>query len=241
MAQVRIDRRFCGPPDSGNGGYVAGLLARELGSSNVSVTLRLPPPLDRDLELGGDDANAWLKDGEDLIGTAERQDLDIDVPPPPKLASAREAEGRYAGFLRHAFPGCFVCGPARAPQDGMRIFPGATGDGSGQVAAVWEPVGSLVNGSGAVEPEFIWAALDCPGYWAIAQAAGIAVLGRFAVVLHRPVPADSLVVTGWPIASEGRKHDAGTAVHDSGGRLLAFAKATWITLRPTDPVQKRRM
>ena len=39
---IRIDRRFCGPPDSGNGGYVAGLLARELGGSDVPVTLRLP-------------------------------------------------------------------------------------------------------------------------------------------------------------------------------------------------------
>ena len=43
-----IAPRFCGPQDSGNGGYTAGLLAKQLGGS-VEVTLRQPPPLGRDL------------------------------------------------------------------------------------------------------------------------------------------------------------------------------------------------
>jgi hypothetical protein len=37
---IRIDRRFRGPPDSGNGGFVAGLLSTALGGSGVEVTLR---------------------------------------------------------------------------------------------------------------------------------------------------------------------------------------------------------
>jgi hypothetical protein len=40
-----------------------------------------------------------------------------------------------------------------------------------------------------------------------------------------------LVVTGWPIGSEGRKHFAGTALHDSDGGLVAAATATWVTLK----------
>lgn len=111
---VRIARRFCGPPDSGNGGYVAGLVAQELGSTDVSVMLRLPPPLECDLELGSDGAAAWLKDGDTMIASAERCELSIDVPSPPPFAGAEDAEARYAGLRRHNFPGCFVCGPERS-------------------------------------------------------------------------------------------------------------------------------
>jgi hypothetical protein len=35
-----VEARYCGPPNSGNGGYVAGLLARRLGEGPVEVTLR---------------------------------------------------------------------------------------------------------------------------------------------------------------------------------------------------------
>ena len=233
MTSVRIDRRFCGPPDSGNGGFVAGLLARELGGSNVVASLRVPPPLDRDLQLEGDGETAWLKDGDVLIGTAQREDISIAVPAPPAFAVAKEAETRYVGLRHHHFPGCFVCGPDRAGGDGLTLFPGAIGDGSPQVASVWTPDDSLLGADGLVRTEFVWAALDCPGYWAVAAKAGLAVLGRFAVAIHAGhVPAETLIVTGWPIASEGRKHRAGTALHDAQGRLLAAASATWITLNP---------
>ena len=227
---VRISRRFCGPPDSGNGGYVAGLVARELGSSNVAVTLHLPPPLERDLDLGSDGTTAWLRDGNLCIASAERRELALDVPAPPALAAAEEAEARYAGLRHHNFPGCFVCGPERQSGDGLRIFAGP--GGRGQVAAIWNPDESLLDEGGLVKPEFVWAALDCPGYWAVAGSAGIAVLGRFSVSLNAgSVPAQPLIVTGWPIAGEGRKHDAGTALHGADGRLLAAARATWITLK----------
>lgn len=232
MPTVRIDRRFCGPPDSGNGGYVCGLLAQELGGSNVSASLRVPPPLDRDLELGGDGATAWLKHGEVLIGTAEPQGVSIEVPAPPNLAAAQEAETRYVGLRHHHFPGCFVCGPERAPGDGLRLFPGAIGDHAGQVASAWTPDDSLLDADGFVRTEFVWAALDCPGYWSVGATAGIAVLGRFALVIHAgQILAESMIVTGWPIASEGRKHRVGTALHDADGRLIAAGEATWITLR----------
>ena len=36
-----IGSRFCGPPDSGNGGYVCGLIADYLGGP-AEVTLRKP-------------------------------------------------------------------------------------------------------------------------------------------------------------------------------------------------------
>ena len=48
--QITIPKRFCGPPDSGNGGYVCGLLAGYV-SGGSEVTLRMPPPLERPLDI----------------------------------------------------------------------------------------------------------------------------------------------------------------------------------------------
>ena len=226
---VRVDRRFCGPPDSGNGGYVAGVLARVVGSSDCEVTLRLPPPLDRDLSVESDGNSATLKDGETIVASAVRKPVAVDVPTPPSLEDAELAHRRFTGFSNHIFPSCFVCGPDRAEGDGLRIFPGATG---GQVAALWTPDGSLLDPNGMLRPEFVWAALDCPGYFAVENIARPAVLGRFGVhMFERHVEAQPLIVTGWPISSDGRKHDAGTALHDVNGKLLATGRATWITLR----------
>jgi hypothetical protein len=49
MTQIIIDKRFCGPPNSGNGGYVCGRLARHIPGA-AEVTLRAPPPLDTPLD-----------------------------------------------------------------------------------------------------------------------------------------------------------------------------------------------
>jgi len=44
MPALTIPSRFCGPPGSGNGGYVCGRIAGYLHGP-VTVTLRQPPPL----------------------------------------------------------------------------------------------------------------------------------------------------------------------------------------------------
>ena len=49
MPAVMIPRRFNGPPDSGNGGYSCGVVAALLDAPAVEVTLRAPPPLEREL------------------------------------------------------------------------------------------------------------------------------------------------------------------------------------------------
>ena len=232
MSSVRIERRFRGPPSTANGGYVAGLVAAALGGSNCTVTLKVPPPLDRDLTLTTGDAVATLSENDTVVVTASKEPVDVEVPPPPSLDAARESEPRFTGLSHHIFPGCFVCGPERAERDGMRIFPGPVGDSAGQVAATWQPDDSLTDDEGFVRPEFLWAALDCPGYFAAEDKAGLALLGRMSATIHRPVRAGEwLIVTGWPIESEGRKHRVGSAVHDADGNLIAAATATWITLK----------
>lgn len=228
---VRIDERFRGPPESGNGGYVAGLLARALGGSDVEVTLRAPPPLGRELELDVTDSGAELLDGSAVIASAARAAIEIVPPPPPALEAARAASRGFTGFANHFFPGCFVCGPQRAPGDGLCIFPGPIESAAGQVASEWIPSSDLGERNGRVATEFVWAALDCPGYFAVQQAAGLAVLGRLAVRLIADVPVGKpLIVTGWGIESTGRKHKVGTALHDEAEQRLAVALATWISL-----------
>ena len=230
---LRIASRFRGPPHSGNGGYVAGLLANELGGADCIVTLKAPPPLDETLGLEVDAAGAALWFGDEQVATAGWAPVGVEVPAPPSLDAAEAAARRFTGFRTHIFPGCFVCGPERAPGDGLRIFAGPLEDDSGRVAAVWTPDASLADGDGLVRDEFIWAALDCPGYFAVQERAGLAVLGRLGVVRRAPVAAgEPVIVSGWPIASEGRKHTVGTALHAADGTLLAAGLGTWVSLKP---------
>jgi acyl-coenzyme A thioesterase PaaI-like protein len=191
----------------------------------------LPPPIDRDLTLKTAATEATLFDNDTIVVTASRDPVEIEVPPPPTLAEARDAEPRFTGHNHHIFPGCFVCGPEREQGDGMRIFPGALHDCAHRVAATWVPDETVTDDDGFVRPEFLWAALDCPGYFAVEGEAGLALLGKMSAVLHRKARAgEPLIVTGWPIETEGRKHRVGSALHDANGELVAAATATWITL-----------
>ena len=134
---MRIDSRFCGPPGSGNGGYTAGCVA-SLIAGPAEVTLRAPPPLDTELELEKRGANAVLlaPDGS-LIAEAKPAPLELVLPGPVSWEDAQAARQRYIGFREHPYPGCFVCGPRRAPGSlpGLGLFPGATQTSSGRAVA----------------------------------------------------------------------------------------------------------
>ena len=59
-AALVVPGRYCGPPDTGNGGYTAGLLAAAMDLSGrptgpVRVTLRQPPPLDSAMQCSSED------------------------------------------------------------------------------------------------------------------------------------------------------------------------------------------
>jgi hypothetical protein len=227
---LSIPRRFNGPPRSGNGGYVCGRLANYL-SGPVSVRLRVPPPLERDLKVEASDDEARLFDGDTLVAHARRIELEVAAPGAPTFAQAEVASKSYVGFVRHLLPTCFVCGPERAEGDGMRIFPGRTAGGS-VLAAPWVPDASLANGSDRVSPEFLWAALDCAGAFAV-MPAGIdpIVLGELSARLDGDVViGEKCVVVAWPLGIEGRKRYAGTAIYSGSNAPLAVARATWIEI-----------
>jgi hypothetical protein len=228
-----ISRRFRGPPTSGNGGYTCGLLAAA-AAKPVEVRLVLPPPLDVPLEIVDDPESGGLKllHGGDLVATATPKTFQVEVPKPPAYAQALAAVKNYEGFQEHAYSDCFVCGPARERGDGMRVFASPI-EGSELVAAAWIPDRSMVGPDGKVLPELMWAALDCPGFFATGVAAKGPLLGTYAARIDRCVHLDApCVVIGWPIRHDGRKHVVGTAIFDNFGELCGRALATWIEPRP---------
>ena len=108
----------------------------------------------------------------------------------------------------------------------MGIYAGPV-EGRDVVAATWTPHRDHVA------PEFVWAALDCPGAYAVHSGErGLPVLGRLAAkVEHLPHAGESCVVMAWPLGDEGRKLYAGTALFGEDGRVLGSARATWIAPR----------
>jgi hypothetical protein len=229
MAEFTVAPRFCGPPGTANGGYFCGLVAASTGAT-VQVRLERPIPLERALTIrdeGGDKLGVW--DEATRVATATPASLELLAPRPPDYLQALEASRRFSGFDRHAYPGCFVCGTERARGDGLRVFAGEWGD---MVAAPWTPDESLNHGDGKVAAEFMWAALDCPGYFAARSDGVPMLLGEFNAHVDRRVHvSESCVVVGWRIAVSGRKYEVGTALYDEDGELCGRARALWIEPR----------
>jgi hypothetical protein len=92
---IIIDPRFCGPRDSGNGGYVCGLLAAQFDGP-VEVTLWKPAPLGRSLHLQPADDGFVLMDDDEIVAEA--------APPAPSFETAVQASKSYRGFETHPLP-----------------------------------------------------------------------------------------------------------------------------------------
>ncbi|GIG65245.1 hypothetical protein [Phytomonospora endophytica] len=220
-ASITLDQRFCGPPDSGNGGYTSGLIAGHLAWPAVTVTLRTPPPLGRPLTITGGDT-VEVRDGEVLVAEAVEGSVTAEVVPAVSLDEARAVGDSYPGFTKHPFPTCFTCGPERAEGDGLRIFPGRIPDG--RTAAVWRV-------PAAVTAPMVWAALDCPGGWVNELEVTPRLLGRLTgQVRQMPQPGTDCLVMGRLDASEGRKAKVTTTLYDTAGTVLAQATAVWISI-----------
>jgi len=254
--QISIARRFAGPRDSANGGYVAGVLASAFLAGHadrpdrpaqadradhpgpaapgaVEVTLRKPPPLDTAMLLRDDADLTTLVLDDQVVAQARAGALAADPVEAVSVAAAREAETSYAGLTEHPFVTCFTCGPQREPGDGLRLSPGRIGDG--RTACTWTPDTSLASDAEPhqVRPEFVWAALDCPGGWTTDVVGRPMVLGRITGEVYAPAEVgERHVVMGRLLGEDGRKTFTATTMYDSDGRVVARAEHVWIAVDP---------
>jgi hypothetical protein len=253
-AALVVPHRFRGPARSGNGGWTAGSLAERLdpvavagsGCEAVEVTLRRPPPLDTELtvlveERDGRPARATLRDGDETVAEASCTDRALAPLEVVEPAVAEAAMTDYAGHRSHPFPECFACGPARAPGDGLRIFPGPVTGRADTVASVWVPHPSLAESGDVVDAGVervgvatTWAALDCVGGWSEDLEGRPCVLGRMtARVDALPVVGEQHVVVGHRLAVDGRKTFTASTLYDSDGRVVATAEHVWVAVDPS--------
>jgi len=226
-----IPSRFNGPKGSGNGGYSAGVVAGLLGGE-AEVSLRRPVPLDTELRVAREGDNAVrVLDGDALVIEARAAEVDVEQPAPVSLDEAHRAARRYRGSSDNVFSHCFVCGKAR--EDSFEVFAGPV-DERPLVASPWTPPEWSADPSSRVRPEFVWAALDCPAYFAayMGEEGVVSVLARFTARVDSEVRAGSEhVVIAWPIETDGRKRRAGSAVLSAEGETLAVASALLVEPR----------
>lgn len=222
--RITFDRRFRGPLESANGGYACGRLASLVDASEVEVTLRRPPPLGRSLEVRRDGERALLLDGDSLVAEARPGAVALAAPQPVSLEAAEEASARHVRAGSSVFRECFVCG-IREEEDGLAIHVGPVPGREPLHAAPW--------GVRDVSRAIVWAAIDCPGAYAVGgEGRGDVVLGRMTARVERlPGVGERCVVTAWPLAEEGRKLFAGTALFGEEGDLVALARQVWIVPR----------
>ncbi len=219
-----IARRFRGPRASGNGGYSAGLLAQAVDAPSVEVTLRLPPPLERPLTLHRDGERVLLHDGDALVAEAKPGDPAVTPPTPPSFAEAEEASRSVGDWGSPDFDECFVCG-TRPEHDGLEIHAGRVPGRDGLVATTWVATD--------VRPEIVWAAIDCPGAYALrGERRGDPLLARMTARIDRlPEEGERCVVAAWPLDEDGRKRNAATALYGEQGDVLAVSRQLWIEPR----------
>lgn len=234
MTHLRIPARFNGPPGSANGGYTCGLVAGLLDGDPCEVSLRAPPPLERDLGVDRVAEGVLVHDGGTVVAQGRRAMLDLEpgLAVTPEQASDASAVGFERWQATHPFPTCVVCGPDREPGDGFQIFPAPLEEG--RFAAAWTPHDSLAADDGSVRPECVWAALDCPTSAPLANygEGPPIVLARLATSIDAPVMAGAAhALVSSELGREGRKREAACVLFDSAGTALARARALWIELR----------
>src|SRR3981081_2968205 len=93
MTSIIIDKRYCGPPNSGNGGYVCGRLARHI-PGGAEVTLRSPTPLDKPLDVIATEDGSWeLRDGATVVATGRPASIELADLENASFEEAMGAEG----------------------------------------------------------------------------------------------------------------------------------------------------
>ena len=239
MSKVVISRQFAGPPTSGNGGYVGGVLARGIDGP-ATIILRAIIPLDTPLDLIESDGR-WVLSGEGgspigeaIAGRAE----DLPEPlPAPSLEAARAAGERYVGLKETFHPICVCCATVREEGDGLRVFAGQLdGAPTGVVAGVWTPHANFADADGLIPSEIVWTAIDCPSWygWLLRDGAAPGLLGTMTgEVVRRPRAGEPYIILAWPLeGGTGRKRFSGVGLYTGSGECIARGRQVWISFNP---------
>lgn len=236
MTTLTISPAYQGITGIAHGGYVAGLLAREL-SGMGKVRLRLPPPLDTPLSVSPVNSVVGLVDpkGRTVMEAEATSPSEVALP----VATLDEARARrpHPRFADHPYPDCFMCGTAREDALGLRI---SAPDEAGVGMGVWVPSGSLLGDEGTVGSEFLWAAIDCLTVWSFADRWEEpewwpAVTGQIAVEELKPVQRDEPhVVSARQVGRQGRRVLVEGAITTADGELCVRGRAVWVVI-PANP------
>ena len=230
---IIVEKRFRGPEGMGNGGYVSGIVAEAIGSA-ARIRLHAPTPLDRSLQLVREEEGARLMDGETLLVEGAPLDRPLGIanlPAPPTDDAIDAARAHFPTCEQHMAPRCFVCGPERDPTEALRLLTGYD-PATGLAADRWVPAADLAAADGLVAMRYVWAALDCPSYFATGLIDVPALLaGIEAEVIRRPAPGERLTVTGWSRGQEGRKYRTASVIHGAADDIVAHARALWVVPR----------
>jgi hypothetical protein len=236
--EFTISGRYNGPHTSGNGGYSAGALARFVHGP-ATVRLNAPPPLDTRLTVEDRDDHLVALDGETVVMEARPATGDAGAAPFVPFDEAVASSTGYPGWTYHAADGCFVCGPARSDEYGLRLFPGPV-SGEQVVAAGWVPNAASADDAGVVFEEVVWGVIDCPGAWAAAahDLEGMPyfpTLGTMTAQLEEPVRVgERLVVVGRYRSTEGRKLHTDVVLFGEDGSTKARSRHIEIKLLDYD-------
>ena len=237
-AEVVIDPRFNGPPDSGHGGYCAGRAAAALVDAPpggaVEVTLRRPVPLATPLRRrsAGEGGGVALAAGGELVMTARPGAGARARGASRRSAWRARAGGRRPGPLGRRAPLPHLLRLRARPRSGRRAAPVRRArPATDRFAVAWTPA-DWAGRDGVAAPEFVWAAVDCPS---AAPAAG-GDPGRAGPAHARPRRPAGAARRGRRSSSrgrrrvDGRKHHTAVVLHDGAGTVYAHGRATWIAV-----------
>ncbi len=218
----------------GNGGYVCGTLANYT-KEDVIVSLRAPAPLDIALDVVTDGGTTQLMQGETVVATAEPAPdaISPEVPAIPRLSAAKTASKSFFIDPEEMYRQCFVCGKDRG-DDALHIHAGPVTGHDKLVAAPWTADRDYGGDDGFIRSEIIWAALDCPGYFACSTGER-SLLARMQMKQFEQAEAGvQYRVIGWDMGDGsklGRKRTAGTAIIAPDDSVVASARQIWIVLK----------
>ena len=227
MKTITFDKRHEGLGGAVNGGYLTGVLAEAAGTDGLTVWIRRPVPVGEPVNLFAENGWAAIRHCDRTLVETTRTSESVSETAFVPVDEAISAEPSDLGL--EMFADCFVCG--RGAPEGLGVEPRRLEDG--RFAAVWHPATSDLIAGEVVPAEYLHAALDCPGGFAVLTAAGQPALTGSMTdrVDFFPRTDQRLIVVGEAGAADGRKLQAITTIFTESGETVATSEAIWVTLR----------